>query len=179
MANAYVRMRHPDYDALRGMLDDVGRTVQRPRRTDGRRGDPVDHAARAAAAADAATGCCRRSDVDGPVAVVNAGWQERESDDAELVVARSAAARCNLRLFARWMDALAAPTPSTPRPSASTGWCSTSSSSSTCSGWTTRCRRRPRWPRAPTGTRTRWRWPSADALEAVRLLDATHLARVA
>ncbi|HEX2174439.1 MAG TPA: ATPase [Nocardioidaceae bacterium] len=28
MANAYVRMRHPDYDVLRGMLDDVGRTVQ-------------------------------------------------------------------------------------------------------------------------------------------------------
>jgi len=28
MANAWVRMRHPDYDALRGMLDDVGRTVQ-------------------------------------------------------------------------------------------------------------------------------------------------------
>ncbi len=27
MANAWVRMRHPDYDALRGMLDDVGRTV--------------------------------------------------------------------------------------------------------------------------------------------------------
>jgi formate-dependent phosphoribosylglycinamide formyltransferase (GAR transformylase) len=27
MANAYVRMKHPDYDALRGMLDDVGRTV--------------------------------------------------------------------------------------------------------------------------------------------------------
>jgi carbamoylphosphate synthase large subunit len=26
-ANAYVRMRHPDYDALRGMLDDVGRAV--------------------------------------------------------------------------------------------------------------------------------------------------------
>jgi formate-dependent phosphoribosylglycinamide formyltransferase (GAR transformylase) len=26
-ANAYVRMRHPDYDALRAMLDDVGRTV--------------------------------------------------------------------------------------------------------------------------------------------------------
>ena len=26
-ANAYVRMRHPDYDALRGILDDVGRTV--------------------------------------------------------------------------------------------------------------------------------------------------------
>jgi formate-dependent phosphoribosylglycinamide formyltransferase (GAR transformylase) len=28
MANAYVRMRHTDYDRLRGMLDDVGRTVQ-------------------------------------------------------------------------------------------------------------------------------------------------------
>jgi formate-dependent phosphoribosylglycinamide formyltransferase (GAR transformylase) len=27
MANAYVRMRHPDYDHLRAMLDDVGRTV--------------------------------------------------------------------------------------------------------------------------------------------------------
>jgi carbamoyl-phosphate synthase L subunit-like protein len=26
-ANAYVRMRHPDYDVLRGMLDDVGQTV--------------------------------------------------------------------------------------------------------------------------------------------------------
>ena len=28
MANAWVRMRHPDYDALRGMLDDVGRSVK-------------------------------------------------------------------------------------------------------------------------------------------------------
>ena len=27
MANAYVRMRHPDYDALRGMLDAAGRTL--------------------------------------------------------------------------------------------------------------------------------------------------------
>ena len=27
MANAYIRMKHPDYDVLRGMLDDVGRTV--------------------------------------------------------------------------------------------------------------------------------------------------------
>ncbi len=25
MANAYVRMKHPDYDVLRGMLNDVGR----------------------------------------------------------------------------------------------------------------------------------------------------------
>jgi len=28
MANAYVRMRHPDFDTLRGMLDAVGRTLQ-------------------------------------------------------------------------------------------------------------------------------------------------------
>jgi formate-dependent phosphoribosylglycinamide formyltransferase (GAR transformylase) len=27
MANAYVRMKHPDYDVLRGMLNDVGETV--------------------------------------------------------------------------------------------------------------------------------------------------------
>lgn len=27
MANAWIRMRHPDYDILRGMLDDVGRTI--------------------------------------------------------------------------------------------------------------------------------------------------------
>jgi len=27
MANGYVRMRHPDYDVLRGMLDAVGRTL--------------------------------------------------------------------------------------------------------------------------------------------------------
>ncbi len=28
MANAWMRVRHPDYDALRGILDDIGRTVQ-------------------------------------------------------------------------------------------------------------------------------------------------------
>ena len=28
MANAWVRMRHPDYDTLRGLLDDVGRSVR-------------------------------------------------------------------------------------------------------------------------------------------------------
>jgi hypothetical protein len=28
MANAWVRMKHPDYDILRGMLNDVGETVR-------------------------------------------------------------------------------------------------------------------------------------------------------
>jgi carbamoylphosphate synthase large subunit len=28
MANAWMRLKHPDYDALRGILDDVGRTVK-------------------------------------------------------------------------------------------------------------------------------------------------------
>jgi hypothetical protein len=45
--------------------------------------------------------------VDGPVAVVNAGWQERESDDAE-IAALAGGLAVNLRLFARWMDVLQA-----------------------------------------------------------------------
>jgi hypothetical protein len=28
MANAWLRLRHPDYDALRGILDDVGRSIK-------------------------------------------------------------------------------------------------------------------------------------------------------
>ena len=28
MANAWMRLRHEDYDALRGILDDVGRRMQ-------------------------------------------------------------------------------------------------------------------------------------------------------
>ena len=28
MANAWMRVRHPDYDELRRILDDIGRTVQ-------------------------------------------------------------------------------------------------------------------------------------------------------
>ncbi|SNS27996.1 hypothetical protein SAMN04488107_2025 [Geodermatophilus saharensis] len=45
--------------------------------------------------------------ITGPVAVVNAGWQERESDDAEILALAGGQAR-NLRLFARWMDVLRA-----------------------------------------------------------------------
>jgi hypothetical protein len=28
MANAWMRLRHPSYDALRGILDDIGERVQ-------------------------------------------------------------------------------------------------------------------------------------------------------
>jgi hypothetical protein len=28
MANAWVRLRHPDYDALRAMLNDIGELIQ-------------------------------------------------------------------------------------------------------------------------------------------------------
>jgi hypothetical protein len=45
--------------------------------------------------------------VGGPVAVVNAGWRERESDDAELLALAGGRA-VNLRLFSRWMDVLRA-----------------------------------------------------------------------
>jgi len=45
--------------------------------------------------------------VPGPIAVVNAGWQEREVDDAELDDVLDGRMR-NLRLHARWQEVLAA-----------------------------------------------------------------------
>jgi hypothetical protein len=44
-------------------------------------------------------------DVRGPIALVTAGWQEREGDDAELLALTGGRA-VNLRLHARWLDAL-------------------------------------------------------------------------
>jgi hypothetical protein len=44
-------------------------------------------------------------EVEGPVALVTAGWQERESDDAELV-ALAGGRGVNLRLHARWLEVL-------------------------------------------------------------------------
>jgi hypothetical protein len=43
--------------------------------------------------------------VGGAIVTVNAGWQERESDDAELTALAGGHA-VNLRLFSRWMDVL-------------------------------------------------------------------------
>jgi hypothetical protein len=114
--------------------------------------------------------------VEGPVAVVNAGWRERESDDAEILGLAGEGA-VNLRLFARWMDALHAD----PEYAAAErehrllldelrqlylirldhALQAESAVSARTAG------------RAHTLAMA-----SADALEAVRLLDATHLARV-
>jgi hypothetical protein len=45
-------------------------------------------------------------DIDGPIATINAGWQEREADDGELLSLHGGRG-INLRLHARWMDVLA------------------------------------------------------------------------
>jgi hypothetical protein len=44
-------------------------------------------------------------DVAGPIAMITAGWQERESDDAELL-ALTGGRGVNLRLHARWLEVL-------------------------------------------------------------------------
>jgi hypothetical protein len=44
-------------------------------------------------------------DVPGPIAMVTAGWQERESDDGELL-ALTGGRGVNLRLHARWLEVL-------------------------------------------------------------------------
>jgi hypothetical protein len=48
----------------------------------------------------------RTLDLDGPVATVTAGWQDREPDDAELDALLDGRS-VNLRLHARWQDVLA------------------------------------------------------------------------
>jgi hypothetical protein len=53
------------------------------------------------------TPALRSLEVEGPVAVVNAGWEERESDDAELDGLLDGRAR-NLRLHHRMMDVIEA-----------------------------------------------------------------------
>ena len=116
-------------------------------------------------------------DVGGPVAVVNAGWRERESDDAE-IMALAGEGAVNLRLFARWMDALQAD----PEYAAAERehrlvldelrqlylirLDHALQAESAVSART-------------DGHPHTLAMASADALEAVRLLDATHLARVA
>ena len=134
MANAYVRMRHPDYDVLRGCsttwADSAGpRAVTPPGDTaitllGPQRRPTVDHVV-----ADARRGRARRD--------VTAGWQEREPDDAELdalLGGRSGQPR-SARPVAR---RAARGTGSTPTPSASTTLLD-ELQRSTSSGSTMRC----------------------------------------
>jgi len=44
-------------------------------------------------------------DIEGPIAAINAGWQEREADDGELMAMLGGRGR-NLGLHGRWFDAL-------------------------------------------------------------------------
>jgi hypothetical protein len=116
-------------------------------------------------------------EVRGPVAVVNAGWREREPDDAEILGLAGEQAT-NLRLFARWTEALRAD----PEYAAAERehrlaldelrqlyLIRLDHALQAESAVTARTD-------GPAHTRA---VASADALEAVRLLDATHLARVA
>ena len=47
----------------------------------------------------------RSLDIEGPVATITAGWEERESDDGELDSVMDGRSQ-NLRLFGRMMDVL-------------------------------------------------------------------------
>ena len=47
----------------------------------------------------------RSLDIEGPVATITAGWEERESDDGELDTVLDGRSQ-NLRLFGRMMDVL-------------------------------------------------------------------------
>ena len=91
MANAYVRMRHPDYDTLRGMLDAVGRTPARLRLVRIVLLGPQRRPTLEGVARSLGLGLA------GPVATITAGWQEREPDDAELAALLGGPARSTWR----------------------------------------------------------------------------------
>ena len=115
--------------------------------------------------------------VGGPVAVVNAGWRERESDDAEILGLAGEGA-VNLRLFARWMDVLQAD----PEYAAAERE-HRLVLEELRQLYLIRLDHALQAESAVTahtdGHPHTLAMASADALEAVRLLDATHLARVA
>jgi hypothetical protein len=114
--------------------------------------------------------------VDGPVTVVNAGWQERESDDAEILGLAGAHA-VNLRLFTRWMNVLEAD----PEYAAAERD-HRQMLEELRQLYLIRLDHALQAESAVTartdGHAHTLAMASADALEAVRLLDATHLARV-
>ena len=114
--------------------------------------------------------------VSGAVAVVNAGWQERESDDAEILGLAGDQA-VNLRLFARWMHVLEAD----PEYAAAER-VHRQMIDELQQLYQIRLDHALQAAEAVAartdGHANTLAMASADALEAVRLLDATHLARV-
>ena len=98
MANAWVRMRHPDYDVLAG----CSTTSAAP--CTSMRADPPGVTLRPLLGPQrfltTAGAVVRGLGVDGPVATITAGWEERESDDGELDAVLDGRAS-NLRLYAR------------------------------------------------------------------------------
>ena len=171
MANAYVRMRHPDYDTLRGMLDDGGphACTSTPRE---------DRPARTAAQADA-----RGGPVAGPLGPGRAGGHDHGRMAGARAGRRRAGRACSAGPRGQpgactgggWTCRTA--TRSTAPGSASWPACSPSCRSCTCCGSTTRCGRCTRCSGGPPRPRlpaTR----SGEAVEAVRELDAAHLRRV-
>ena len=91
----------PTSTSLRGMLDDVGRTV-RVHATDAAVTRSITLLGPQRSADPGPGGAVL--DLDGPFATVTAGWQEREADDAELdaLLGRAVASTC--ALHARWLD---------------------------------------------------------------------------
>ena len=119
--------------------------------------------------------------LDGPVAIITAGWQERESDDEELrqlVGGAQADAVINLRLRARWLEVLDQDRELAEAERAHDAALAElrhlyllqlEHALAAVYDMAHRSHARPRLRERALG----------DALEAVRLLDAQHLARVA
>ncbi len=105
MANAWVRLRHPDFDTARAMLDDVG-----PHHPHARGLSTCRCRRRSCSARNGSrrpSGATVRSlELTGRIAMVNSGWEERESDDAELA-GHLDGRGVNLRLHHRMIDVLA------------------------------------------------------------------------
>jgi len=115
--------------------------------------------------------------VGGPVAVVNAGWQERESDDAEILGLAGGEA-VNLRLFARWMTVLQAD-PEYAEAEREHRQVLDELRQLYLIRLDHALQAQSAVTARTDGHPHTLAMASADALEAVRLLDATHLARVA
>src|SRR4029079_406320 len=88
---------------LHGMLDGTGRTVHVHAGCPA--GMSSTHLLGPQRFLTTAGAVVRSLDIEGPVATITAGWEERESDDGELDTVLDGRSQ-NLRLFGRMMDVL-------------------------------------------------------------------------